>query len=235
MSIFNLALVLLLFAPSPQGGQPGQQPKIDEFKMVTYQAVFVTKGPRWVPESPDVMPLVRAHREYISGLVASGQAHIAGPLRGDARLRGAYIVSGTPEQAKAMGEADPGVKDGRYAIDILQWMGPEGWFQKPADVTQTETIYFGFLVTGSNTAPVTPDEQKALMQGHLGYMDGQAKLGKLVLAGPLIKAGTRRGLIAYRAPTMAEAIERASADPMVKAGRMAPELYEWTVPRGILK
>jgi hypothetical protein len=42
-------------------------------------------------------------------------------------------------------------------------------------------------------------------------------------------------LIAYRVPTMAEAMERASADPMVKAGRMKPELYEWKVPKGILK
>lgn len=65
-------------------------------------------------------------------------------------------------------------------------------------------------------------------------MDGQAKQGKLVL-GPLIKAGIRPGFIAYRVPTMAEAVERASADPMVKPGRMKPELYEWTIPVGILK
>jgi len=34
---------------------------------------------------------------------------------------------------------------------------------------------------------------------------------------------------------MLEAIERASADPMIKAGRMAPEPYEWTIPKGTLK
>ena len=38
-------------------------------------------------------------------------------------------------------------------------MGPEGWFQKPADMTATEKIYFGFLVTGSNTTAVSPEEQ----------------------------------------------------------------------------
>ena len=80
-----------------------------------------------------------------------------------------------------------------------------------------------------------PEEQQQLMRGHLDYMTGQANLGALVIAGPLLKAGPRRGLIGYRLPTKAEALERASADPMVKAARMAPELYEWIIPSGTLK
>lgn len=169
----SILLSIAVLAPPPAQ----QQPKIDEYKMTTYQAVFVTKGPKWSPESPEVMPLVRAHRDYISGLLRSGKAHIGGPFRlaslaqgkppSDSNLRGVYIVSGTPEQAQAIVEADPGVKEGRYAFEILGWMGPEGWFQKPADVAQTETLYFGFLVTGENTAPISKEETQALMRGHL--------------------------------------------------------------------
>jgi uncharacterized protein YciI len=217
------------------GAAAQQQPKIDEYKMVTYQAVLVTKGPAWSPETAAVMPLVRAHREYVSGLMRSGRLHIAGSFAGESPLRCVYILSGTPDEARALAEADPGVKEGRYGIEVLQWMGPEGWFRRPADGAKTETIYFGFLVTGDTTAALAPEAQQALMRGHLDHMDGQAKQGRLVLAGPLVKAGTRRGLIAYRVPTMAEAVERASADPMVKAGRMKPELYEWTIPAGVLK
>lgn len=66
-------------------------------------------------------------------------------------------------------------------------------------------------------------------------MDGQAKLGKLVMAGPLVNAAPRRALIVYRVASMAKALERGSADPMVKAGRMKSEFYEWIVPRAILK
>jgi uncharacterized protein YciI len=51
------------------------------------------------------------------------------------------------------------------------------------------------------------------MRGHLDYMDGQSKLGKLVLAGPLVQSGKRRGLIAYRVPTLAEALSATPADP----------------------
>jgi uncharacterized protein YciI len=207
-------------------------PKIDEYKMTTYQAVLVGIGPDW---SPSDNPGAQAHRGYLAELLRSGRALISGPFAGDNKSQGFYILSGTPEDAKAIAEADPGVKEGRYAVEVLQWMGPEGWFQKPSSAAETETIYFGFLVTGANTAAVTPEEQKQLMTGHLGHMEAQAKIGKLVIAGPLVKAGHRRGLIGYRVSTMAEAMERASADPMVKAGRMKPELYEWKVPKGILK
>lgn len=230
-----VVFALLTAVVQPFGAAAQQQPKIDEYKMTTYQAVFVTKGPKWSPETPDVMPVVRAHRAYIASLLASGKAHIGGPFRDDSNLRGVYLVSGTPEEAKAIVEADPGVKDGRYAFEVLGWMGPEGWFQKAADVAQTETLYFGFLLTGSNTAAISQEETQSLMRGHLDYMDGQVKLGKLVMAGPLVKAGPRRGLIVYRVASMKEAVERASADPMVKAGRMKPEFHEWIVPRGVLK
>lgn len=232
--MFALKLFVILLSISWQTPQ-AQTPKIDEFTMTTYQAVFITKGPKWSPETPEVMPLVRAHREYIAGLLRSGDAQVGGPLADDANLRGVYLVSGTADHAKTIAASDPGVKDGRYAFEIVGWMGPEGWFQKPPDVTQTETLYFGFLLTGSNTAQISKEETQTLMRGHLDYMDGQAKQGKLVMAGPLVNAAPRRGLIVYRVASKEEAVERASADPMVKAERMKPDFYEWTVPRGILK
>lgn len=214
-----------------------QEPKkIDEFKMTTYQAVFVTRGPKWADTvSPEAQPVVAAHREYIRELMTSGRALITGTLSGPStsQLRGVYIVAGTPEQAKEIAAADPGVKDGRWAFEILKWMGPEGLFQRP-NSEEMEKIYFGFLVNGPNRSQ-DAETAKNLQRAHLDYMDGQGKIGKLVLAGPLLDGGVRRGLIAYRVATTEEAMERASGDPMVKAGRLAVELYEWTIPKGILK
>jgi uncharacterized protein YciI len=65
-------------------------------------------------------------------------------------------------------------------------------------------------------------------------MDGQAKEGKLVAAGPITTQGTRRGIVVYRVANLEEAKQRASADPMVKAGRLAVELHPWQVPVGSL-
>lgn len=212
-----------------------QQPKIDELKMTTYQAVLVKKGAQWTATSTEAQALREKHLAYIDGLMRNGDVVIAGPFSGDADLRGVYIVNGPRERATALAQGDPGVQAGRWAFEILDWMGPEGWFQKPPDPSNTEKIYFGFLVTGENTSAVTKEQQQELMRGHLDYMDGQSKQGRLVLAGPLIKAGVRRGFIAYRVGSMEEAMDLASADPMVRAGRMKPELYEWTIPAGVLR
>ena len=144
-----------------------------------------------------------------------------------------YILTGTSEEAKAVAESDPGVKEAAVVRDP-EVDGTGRLVQKAPDLTQAEKLYFGFLVNGP-TAARTPRTAKQMQRAHLDYMDGQSKIGKLVLAGPLLDGGTRRGLIAYRVASMAEATERASGDPMVKAGRLAVELYEWNIPRGILK
>jgi uncharacterized protein YciI len=235
--VIVVALGSLLLATAVTAVDPQDQKKIDEYKMTTYQVVFLTKGPGWTEVvSPQTESLLSAHRAYIRELQKSGRVHVAGPFgeASDPNLRGVLILSGSPEQARAVVEADPGVKDGRWAFEILKWMAPEGWFQKPTDLSQTEKIYFGFLASGP-TRSQDAETAQTLQRGHLDYMDGQAKQGKLVLAGPLLDAGTRRGLIAYRVATMQEAIDRASADPMIKAGRLVPELYEWTIPKGVLK
>ncbi len=59
-----MPLVLLILVAQPFGASNGQQPpQTEEFKMTTYQAVFVTKGPKWTPGPADVMPLGRAHSD----------------------------------------------------------------------------------------------------------------------------------------------------------------------------
>jgi uncharacterized protein YciI len=226
-SLLLLTVVAERRAFAQEGGQ-----RAPEGQMTTYQLVLVRKGTQWGKTAPAVL---NAHKDYVHALLRSGTALIGGSFAGDSGLRGMYLLPGSVEKATSVASDDPGVKGGVYAFELLQWMGPEGWFRRPlSDVTDTETIYFGFLVTGPAPAPPA-DEARALMQSHLAHLESQAALGKLVMAGPLVKAQPRRGVIAYRVPTMAEAMERASADPMVKSGRMAAELYECHVPKGILK
>ena len=54
---------------------PQQAPKIDEYKMTTYQAVLVTIGPDW---SPTDNPGTQGHRAYVADLLRSGRAVIGG-------------------------------------------------------------------------------------------------------------------------------------------------------------
>ena len=212
--------------------EDSEEPDAQEFKMMTYQAIFLTKGPKWIE---GMAPVMAQHGRYITELLKSGKVSIAGPFtKGDGAVVGVYIMSGVPENAKTVAEEDPAIKAGHFGYEILKWMGPEGWFAPVSDVSQTEKIYFGFLVSGPNRSQDAATAQ-ALQKQHLDYMDGQSKIGKLVLAGPLADGGTRRGLIAYREATMEEAVVRASGDPMIKAGRLVPQLYEWMIPKGVLK
>ena len=224
------ALAAPFGAALPTQQKPPLQEKPAAFKMMTYQAVLVLQGPKW---SPVQTPAAQTHDNYVAQLVRSGRAVIGGPFVGHSKYRGLYILTGTPEGAKTIANADPGVKDKRYKVEILKWMGPEGWFARTKE-SKTEKLYFGFLVNGPNRTQNQATAQ-ALQKEHLSYMDRQAEIGKLVMAGPIIEGGTRRGAVAYRVPTMKEARERANGDPMIKVGRLVAELYEWQVPQGILK
>jgi uncharacterized protein YciI len=96
-----------------------------------------------------------------------------------------------------------------------------------------EKVFFGFLNSGPNRGQ-DPETAKRLQAEHLAYMEGQAKEGKLVLAGPFMTDGPRRGIVVYRVADLDDATRRAEGDPMVKAGRLAVELHPWQVPQGAL-
>jgi uncharacterized protein len=125
------------------------------------------------------------------------------------------------------------VQAGIFTMEVLPFMSPEGWFGKWAPFGEFETVYFGFLTRGQNR---DQDEEmaKRLQREHLAYMDGQAKEGKLVVAGPFMVDGHRSGIVVYRVASMEEAKQRAEADPMVKIGRLSVELHPWQVPKGAL-
>jgi uncharacterized protein YciI len=58
---------------------------------------------------------------------------------------------------------------------------------------------------------------------------------KLVLAGPFVEDGDRRGVFIFKVPTLAEAQALTDTDPAVAAGRLKIELHQWSVPGGTLK
>src|SRR5688572_3794579 len=131
--------------------QPQEQKKIDDFKMITYQAVFLSKGPKWTAgaqadaaaPAPKIYTVeairgakrTEEQRAYVRELLANGKAVVAGHLDGaTSPLIAMYILTGTPEDAKQVVAADPGVKAERATAEILKWMGPEGWFQKVTEL-----------------------------------------------------------------------------------------------------
>jgi uncharacterized protein len=206
-----------------------------QYKMTTYYLVMLKKGPSaGIVSTPDGQKLVKEHVAHLYKLAADGKAMAAGPFRDDTEIQGLLMVkAGSPEQAREMEAADPAVQAGIFTMEVLPFLSPEGWFGTWAAFGEFETVYFGFLNRGSNRGQ-DEDTAKRLQQEHLQYMDGQAKEGKLVVAGPFMVDGDRRGIVVYRAANLEEAKQRAEGDPMVKIGRLAVELHPWQVPKGAL-
>jgi uncharacterized protein YciI len=205
------------------------------YKLIPYQLVMLKKGPAAATTgTPDGQKIVKEHIGYMYKLGADGTSMAAGPFTDGGDIQGILIVKAeTPEKARDIESADPAVKAGIFTVEVAPFLSPDGWFGKWAEMGQFETVYFGFLKTGPNRGQ-DAETAKRLQSEHLGYMEGQSKEGKLIVAGPFTQEGPRRGVVVYRVADAAEAKQRAEADPMVKAGRLAVELHPWQVPQGAL-
>lgn len=222
-------MVLSAQAPSVRATEPTS-------KMTTYQLLVLKPGPKAAElrGAPDGGKLLQAHVGYLYKMAAEGTYAAAGPFLDNGEMAGVIIAKvPTPERAKEIEGEDPGVKAGMFTVEAAPFMAPEGWFGKWAEFPNFEKVFFGFLVSGPNRNQ-DAETAKRLQAEHLAYMEGQAKEGKLVLAGPFTTDGTRRGIVVYRVADEAEARRRGEGDPMIKAGRLALELHPWQVPQGAL-
>lgn len=207
-------------------------------EMMTYQLVLLKKGPAAPPAAAGEMQ--REHLAQLADLNRKRIALIYGPVLADADILGIAILAvASADEATAHFANDPFVKAGVMVPEVRQWMGPKGWFGTPVsydvgDPANLEPLIFGFLVRGPNT---TQDKAtaEALQKGHLAYMDGLHKDGKLVMAGPLLGSGAARGVVVYRVKDVAAAQALAAGDPSVKAGRLTLDAYPWMTFKGILK
>jgi uncharacterized protein YciI len=101
------------------------------------------------------------------------------------------------------------------------------------------TIYYIFLLKkGPTWSPDSTPEISALQEQHLANLRRLAKMGKLVINGPLLDSfatsGEIRGIGALKASSLEEAQELISTDPMVKIGRLVFELHTWMTEKNIL-
>jgi uncharacterized protein len=85
------------------------------------------------PDAPDLDDdaadrLQDAHLSYLASLHESGQLLAAGPLPGEPRrlFRGMNIFGTGPEEARALAEQDPAVREGQFELEILPWLVPAG-------------------------------------------------------------------------------------------------------------
>jgi uncharacterized protein len=85
------------------------------------------------PDAPELSPeeadaLQDAHLAFRAELRDRGYLVGGGPLldQDDERLRGISVMSVDPETARELSSADPAVRAGRLAVQVMTWMVPAG-------------------------------------------------------------------------------------------------------------
>jgi uncharacterized protein YciI len=92
-----------------------------------------------------------------------------------------------------------------------------------------------FLVRPADPPPYSEEELDRLQIEHLRYLTGLADEGVLIANGPLDEQTDvrMRGISIYALP-LEVALERANADPMVRAGRLEIHGAEWMTAAGTI-
>ena len=93
--------------------------------------LVLLRRPTDAPDYPDeeLERIQREHLAYHARLRESGEVATNGPVVGqpDPSLRGlTFYRTGSLERSRELAEADPAVRAGRLAVDIMTWYCPLG-------------------------------------------------------------------------------------------------------------
>ena len=98
--------------------------------------LVLLRRPDSAPDYPDeeIDRIQREHLAFYAGLRASGQVVTNGPVveQPDPSLRGlGFYRTGSIERSRELAEADPAVRAGRLAVEIMTWYCPPGTMSQP--------------------------------------------------------------------------------------------------------
>jgi len=97
-------------------------------------------------------------------------------------------------------------------------------------------VYFMYFMRGDGTRPTDPKELEAMQKAHIDNMGAQAKLGKLIAAGPLNDPGKeRRGITVLHVDDEKQIPALFENDPYVKHNIMGIKAAKWDVDPKLFK
>ncbi len=114
----------------------------DDYGMKQYVMAFLKAGPKRDQDSATRATIQAGHMANIEKLAKEGKLVMAGPFMDDSEFAGIFIFDTTPEEAKALTEADPAVQSGRLIMELHPWYGSAALVKMNAlhDKLQTKTF-----------------------------------------------------------------------------------------------
>jgi uncharacterized protein YciI len=181
------------------------------------------------------MKFARSKRAYTEGLITSGKLALWGEVESEGSLREIGVVrTESIEEARTMTQFFPAVKARMLKAEVLSWYAARNLI-KPVQAPLTRSDYvFGLLVRPPKSTTEQTEETKKIQEGHMANINRLAETGKLVLAGPFVDGGDRRGVFIFKVDSLSEAQALTDTDPAVIAGRLKVVLHKWSVPKGML-
>lgn len=212
-----------------------QENKEAAHKLIEFHMALLKRGPKWTGMyTAETEGLESAQRAYVSSLLESGKAVVAGRLDDDGEIRGVYVLRAkSADEARVWAEDSPVVKAGQLTAEMHPWWS-EDVMKKPTSPIKMTTAYLGLLKRGDKWTPEKTPATAELQKAHLANIMRLAETKKLVVAGPFGDDGELRGIFVFKVASIDEAKALAETDPAVKAGRLAIDLHPWLVPEGIL-
>ena len=96
----------------------------DDLGMRQYVMAFLKTGPLKVDDKVKQTELMKGHFGMINRLASEGKLIVAGPFMEGGELRGIYLFDAkTVDEARAMTETDPSIKEGYFKVDFVKWYG----------------------------------------------------------------------------------------------------------------
>ena len=228
----TLACLLLLMPAFAVHPRAQEAPKYDMGKI---QLVLLRLSPEW-KSADSSAGVLREHRALVEKLMTEGKIAVSGEVSGEGDLREIMVIkTESPEEARQAALSLPAVKAGMLKPEVLSWFAARNYITPPQMPLTPTNYVFGILVRGPQWTAEVTEETKKLQEGHMANINRLAESGKLVLAGPFIDGGDRRGVFIFKVDTLQEAQTLTETDPAVKAGRLKIELHRWSVPKGVLK
>jgi uncharacterized protein YciI len=100
-----------------------------------YELVMLRRPADAPPYDDETLERIqRDHLAYHARLRAAGQVVTNGPVtdQPDESLRGlTFYRTGSLAEARRLAEADPAVRAGRLAVDVMTWYCPAGTMRRP--------------------------------------------------------------------------------------------------------
>ena len=231
-----IGIILLLITSTLVSSQQQAEPKKEPaHKLVEFHMALLKRGPKWVnEENTETKRLLQQHIEFLTSLLESGKAVLAGPITDRGEVTGVLVLRAkSAAEAKEWVETEPTVASGFQVVEMHPWWS-EDIFGKPVQPLKLTKTYLAFLTRGEKWTPEKTPETEEIQKGHMANINKLAEMKKLVAAGPFGDNGRLRGIFVFRVASLEEAKALTATDPAVQAGRLAMDIHPWLIPEGVL-